>query len=337
MSTERNQFMKIVILDGYALNPGDLDWSGFEKLGSVTVYDKTSLSDQAEIIHRIGDADIVLTNKTPITREILDACPDIRYIGVLATGYNVVDTAAAADFGIPVTNVPAYGTAAVAQFAIAMLLEICSGVAHHSQAVQEGRWEKSECFCFWDFPLIELAGKTMGIIGMGAIGLKTAEIARALDMQVVADGSHPNEAGRKLAEYVTRDELFRRSDVIALHCPLTRDTEGMINRDSISRMKDGVIILNNARGPLIVEQDLADALQSGKVRAAGLDVVCEEPIQADNPLLHAPNCLITPHISWAPVETRSRLMDIAVENLKAFRDGKQQNVVNEPTGITDRK
>ncbi len=316
---------KIVILDGYTENPGDLSWEGFEKLGETTVYDRTSAED---IVSRIGDAEIVYTNKTPITRETLEKCPSVKYIGVLATGYNVVDVSAAKEKGIPVTNIPTYGTDAVGQFAIALLLEICHHVAHHDAAVHAGRWSECPDFCFWDYPLIELSGKTMGIAGFGRIGQVTGRIAKALGMNVIAFDKHQNDAGRAIAEYVSLDELYSRSDVISLHCPLFDDTKGMINRESIQKMKDGVIILNNSRGPLIVEKDLADALNSGKVYAAGVDVVSTEPIREDNPLLKAKNCLITPHISWAPKESRSRLMSIAVENLAAFLNGKMQNVVN---------
>ena len=239
-----------------------------------------------------------------------------------------MDYKAARAKGIPVCNIPAYGTDAVGQFAIALLLEICHHIGHHDGAVKEGRWEKNPDWCFWDYPLIELAGKTMGIIGFGRIGQATGRIAKAMGMEVIACDEAPNEAGGKIARYVSLEEIFARSDVIALHCPLFPATEGIINRKSIAKMKDGVIIINNSRGPLIVEQDLADALASGKVYAAGVDVVSSEPIRPDNPLLKAKNCIITPHISWAPIESRRRLMDIAVENLKAFIEGKPVNVVN---------
>ncbi len=317
--------MKIVILDGYTENPGDLSWSGLEALGELTVYDRTPPEQVAD---RIGDAEIVILNKTPLPREMLDRCPNVRYIGVLATGYNIVDVQAAKERGIPVCNIPTYGTDAVGQFAIAMLLEICHHVAHHDAAVHEGRWESCPDWCFWDYPLIELAGKTMGIIGFGRIGRTTGRIARALGMQVVACDSIETDEGREIGRYLPLEELFACSDVIALHCPLFPETQGIINRDTIAKMKDGVILLNNSRGPLIVEQDLADALNSGKVYAAGLDVVSTEPIRGDNPLLKAKNCLITPHISWAPKESRQRLMGIAVENLRAFLDGNPINVVN---------
>ncbi len=316
---------KIVVLDGYTLNPGDLSWDSLKALGELTVYDRTP-ADQ--IVQRIGDADIVYTNKTPISRATLDACRNIRFIGVLATGYNVVDVTAAKEKGIPVANIPTYGTAAVGQFAIALLLEICHHVAHHSDAVHEGRWENNADWCFWDYPLIELAGKTIGIIGFGRIGQATGAIAKAMGMRVLANDQYQSDAGRAIAEYVEVDTLFRESDVIALHCPLFPETEGIINKNNIAKMKDGVIILNNSRGPLIVEHDLADALNSGKVYAAGLDVVSSEPIRGDNPLLKAKNCIITPHISWAPKESRQRLLEIAVANLRAYLEGAPKNIVN---------
>ena len=317
--------MKIVVLDGFTLNPGDLSWGALETLGEAVVYERT-LRD--EIVSRIADADAILTNKTPITAETLDRCPSVKYIGVLATGYNVVDITAAKERGIPVCNIPTYGTAAVGQFAIAMLLEICHHVAHHSEAVHTGRWSGSIDWCFWDYPLIELEGKTMGIIGLGRIGQRTGEIAKALGMHVVAYDAYQNDAGRAIGSYVDLDTLFAESDVISLHCPLFPETKGIVNKASIAKMKDGVILLNNSRGPLIVEQDLADALNSGKVFAAGLDVVSEEPIRENNPLLTAKNCIITPHISWAPKESRQRLLDAAVANLAAWSSGKAKNVVN---------
>jgi len=317
--------MKIVILDGYTLNPGDLNWDGFEKLGAFTVYNRTYAD---EVIARIGDADAVITNKTLITKEIIAACPSIKYIGVLATGYNVVDVAAAKDAGIPVSNIPAYATAAVAQMTIALLLEICHHVGAHNDAVHSGDWTNSLDFCFWNSPLIELAGKTMGFIGFGRIGQNTAIIAKALGMNILADAEHPSDSGKALGSYVPLDELLAKSDVISLHCPLFPSTEGIINQQSIAKMKDGVILINTSRGALIVEQDLADALNSGKVAAAGVDVAAIEPIKADNPLLTAKNCIITPHIAWAPKESRERLMHIAVENLAAYVAGKPENIVN---------
>ncbi len=317
--------MKIVVLDGYTENPGDLSWSGFESLGEVTVYDRTPAD---KIVERIGDAEIVIMNKTPISRATMDACPNIKYIGVLATGYNVVDVAAAKEKGIPVCNIPTYGTASVGQFAIGLLLAICHHIGAHNESVHKGDWEHNIDWCYWNYPLIELADKTLGIIGFGRIGQTTGKIAKAMGMKVLAYDSYPNEAGKAVAEYVDLDTLLANSDVIALHCPLFPETEGIINKDTIAKMKDGVIILNNSRGPLIVEQDLADALNSGKVYAAGVDVVSTEPIKGDNPLLTAKNCIITPHISWAAKEPRQRIMDMSVDNLKAFLAGAPVNVVN---------
>lgn len=320
--------MKIVILDGYTENPGDLSWDGLAALGDLTVYDRTSLTDEKEIVERIGDAEIVFTNKTPITKTVMDACPSLKFIGVLATGYNVVDVVCAKEKGIPVANVPSYGTAAVGQFAIALLLEICHHIGAHSNSVHAGDWENSADWCYWNTPLIELDGKTMGILGFGRIGQRTGAIAKALGMRVIAHDTFQSDAGREVAEYVELDTLLAESDVITLHCPLFPSTQGIINKDTIAKMKDGVILLNNSRGPLIVEKDLADALNSGKVAAAGLDVVSSEPICGDNPLLHAPNCIITPHISWAPKESRQRIMDCAIENVRAYIDGNPINIVN---------
>ncbi len=317
--------MKIVILDAYTENPGDLSWEEFQKLGETVIYDRTPLD---KIVERIGDAEMIITNKTPLSAETFDVCKNIKYVGVLATGYNVVDCEKAKVLGIPVTNIPTYGTDAVGQFAIALLLEICHHIGHHDKAVKDGRWETNIDWCFWDYPLIELAGKTIGIIGFGRIGQTTGRIARAIGMKVIAYDEYPNDQGKAIADYVTLDTLYEHSDIIALHCPLLPSTQGMINKNCIAKMKDGVIILNNSRGPLIVEQDLADALNSGKVYAAGLDVVSAEPIKGDNPLLNAKNCIITPHISWASKESRQRLMDIALDNLKAFLTGKPINVVN---------
>jgi glycerate dehydrogenase len=319
--------MKIVVLDGYTENPGDLSWDGLARFGELRIYERTPY-ETAEIVRRIGDAEIVVTNKVPLSREVLDACPGVRFIAVLATGYNVVDVACAREKGIPVSNVPAYGTQAVAQFAIALLLEICAHVAHHSEAVHAGRWQNAPDWTFWDYPLIELAGKTMGIVGFGRIGQATGRIAKALGMRVLAAGSRETEAGREIATYVDLDTLYAESDVICLHCPLFAENRGMINRESIAKMKPGVILINNARGGLIVEQDLADALNEGRVLAAGVDVVSTEPIRADNPLLKAKNCFITPHISWAPKEARQRILDTTEENLRAFLEGRPVNVVN---------
>ncbi len=320
--------MKIVVLDGYTENPGDLSWEPLKQLGDLTVYDRTPVSDRDEIIRRIGDAQVVFTNKTPLDRQVMEACPGLKFISVLATGYNVVDVACARERGIPVSNIPSYGTDAVGQFAIALLLEICHHIGHHDQAVKAGRWTSSPDWCFWDYPLIELAGKTMGVIGFGRIGRKTGQIAAAMGMKVLAYDRNETEEGRQLAEYTDLDTLLARSDVIALHCPLFPETEGIICRETIAKMKDGVIILNNSRGPLIVEADLAEALNAGKVYAAGLDVAREEPIPADSPLLTARNCILTPHISWAPRESRQRIMDMSAENLRAYLAGTPIHVVN---------
>ena len=318
--------MKIVVLDGYTLNPGDITWEGMEALGELTVYDRTKAEDVAA---RIDDADVVYTNKTPITKETLDACPNVKFIGVLATGYNIVDIAAAKEKGIPVSNIPTYGTAAVSQFAIGLLLELCHHIGEHSDAVKAGEWTSNPDWCFWKYPLVELDGKTMGIIGFGRIGQDTGKIAQALGMKVLAyDAFKRPELETETCHYVDLDILLAESDVIALHCPLFPDTEGIINKDTIAKMKDGVMIINNSRGPLVVEQDLRDALDSGKVAGAAVDVVSTEPIRMDNPLIGAKNVIITPHISWAPKESRQRLMNIAVDNLKCYAEGKPQNVVN---------
>ena len=318
--------MKIVVLDGYTENPGDLSWEGFAQLGGLTVYDRTPAN---QIVERIGGAEIVITNKTPLSADTLAQCPNIRYIGVLATGYNVVDVEAAKARNISVTNIPTYGTQAVAQFTIALLLELCHHIGAHSDAVKRGDWSRCEDFCFWNYPLIELDGKTMGIIGFGKIGRATARIAQALGMRVLAyDSYHDETMVTETCRYAELEELLSQSDVIALHCPLFPATQGIINKDTIAKMKDGVLLVNTSRGPLIVEQDLATALNSGKVAGAACDVISTEPIQPDNPLLTAKNSIITPHIAWAPKESRQRLMNIAVENLQAFLKGQPVNVVN---------
>ncbi len=318
--------MKIVVLDGYTLNPGDLSWTELEKLGACTCYDRTPPEN---IVERIGDAAIAFTNKTPLTRDILQQCPALRYVGVLATGYNVVDVAAAKEQGIIVTNIPTYGTSAVAQYVFALLLEICHHVGAHHEAVQAGEWAQRGDFSFWNYPLIELKDKTMGIIGFGRIGQVTAQIANAFGMKVLAyDNYRKKELETDVLRYAELDEIYASADVISLHCPLFDSTRGMINKASLAKMKPGVIIINTSRGPLIVEEDLAEALANGQVFAAALDVVATEPIEADSPLLSAPNCIITPHIAWAPKESRERLLGIAVDNLSAFLAGSPVNVVN---------
>lgn len=318
--------MKIVVLDGYALNPGDLDWGCLEQFGNVTVYDRTDT--EAEAIARIGDAQIILTNKVPITDSLLDACPSIRLICEQATGYNNIDCTAARIRSIPVCNVPSYSTDSVAQLTFALLLEICHNVGLHSTQVHQGMWCDSPIFCFWSAPLTELKGKTLGIIGLGRIGRAVARIATAFGMEVIAYSRSRRAECTPLAQYVELDELLSRSDVISLHCPLFPETEKLINEETLSRMKDGAILLNTSRGGLIDEAAVTQALTSGKLRAAGLDVVSVEPMRQDNPLLTAPNCFITPHIAWAPLEARSRLMSILVENIRAFLNGSPKNVVN---------
>lgn len=320
--------MKIVVLDGYAENPGDISWSPLEVLGELTVYDRTALTESLLIAERIGDAEIAVTNKTPITRTVIDACPNLRAIAVLATGYNVVDTAYAREKNIPVMNVPVYGTDNVAQYAIALLLEACSQVGHHDRSVHAGEWTRSIDFCYWQKPLIEVSGKTAGIIGFGRIGQAVARILSAMNVRVLAYSRSERAEGRALADYVPLDTLFQKSDFIFLHCPLTPETDGIINAANIAKMKDGVIIVNNGRGQLIVEEDLAAALTRGKVAYAAVDVASSEPIAAENPLLHAPNCIITPHISWATKEARERIMQMTADNVRAFMDGKPTNVVN---------
>ena len=321
--------MKIVVLDEYTENPGDLSWSELEKLGSVTAYDRTAYAESPLIAERIGDAEIVVMNKTPISRETIDKCPNIKLIAVLATGYNVVDYNYAREKGIPVVNVPTYGTASVSQFSIALLLEICHHIGHHSESVHAGNWANNADWCYWDYPLIELAGKTFGLLGCGRIGIHTAEAAKGLGMHVIAYNRSQSQAAKDLGvEFVDLDGLFARSDVLALQMPLADFNVGIINKENIAKMKDGVIILNNSRGQMVVEQDLADALNSGKVAFAGLDVVSTEPIRADNPLLKAKNCIITPHMSWGSQGSRQRIMDCTVNNIRAFLSGAPENVVN---------
>ncbi len=317
--------MKIVVLDGHALNPGDLSWDCLKEFGDLTVYERTP---EGEAASRIGDAQIVLTNKTPITAQILDQCPHIRLICVLATGYNVVDCIAARQRSIPVCNVPDYGTAAVAQFTFALLLEICHQVGHHSSAVHAGRWSSCPDFCFWDTPQMELAGKTLGIIGFGRIGRAVGQIAKAFGMEVLAYNRSQCEEGAAIGTYVDLDTLLANSDIVSLHCPLTAENRHMINAASIIKMKDGAILLNTARGPLIDEQALSDALASGKLRFAAADVATSEPIPSNSPLLAAPNCILTPHMAWAPRESRQRILECTVRSIRAFFVGRSENCVN---------
>ena len=319
--------MKLVVTDGYTINPGDLSWDPLREFGELVVFDR-SPRDEDEMIRRIGDADILVANKAKVSRRVIDACPNLKFITIQAAGYDVIDYEYAREKGIPLSNVPDYGSAAVAQYAIALLLEICDRVGHHAQAVQQGRWAESGEWCFWDYPMIELAGKTMGIIGFGRIGQHVGKMARALGMDVIAFNRSRKPEGALIADYVELDELLRRSDVISLHCPLFPETREIINKNTIAKMKDGVIILNNSRGALVAEQDLADALNSGKVYAAGLDVVSAEPIREDNPLLRAKNCIITPHISWASIESRRRIIESTAGNIRAWLAGDPRNVVN---------
>ncbi|QOY36623.1 D-2-hydroxyacid dehydrogenase [Anaerobacillus isosaccharinicus] len=323
--------MKAVVLDGYTLNPGDLEWAPLKELVDVTIYDRTtySLDEVPLVLDRTKGADIILTNKTPIPEEVINELPNLKYIGMLSTGFDVVDIKAAKEKNIVVSNIPSYGTDTVSQMAIALLLEICHHVGSHSDSVKQGNWTNNDDWCYWNFPLIELSGKTMGIVGYGRIGQSTGRIAQALGMKVLAYDHYKIEGlESENMKYVDLDELYTNSDVISLHCPLTEENKEMINKDSISIMKDGVIIINNSRGSLINEEDLANALNNNKVGGAALDVVSSEPIKENNPLLDAKNCIITPHISWATKEARQRLFNTAVENVRMFLDGNPTNVVN---------
>lgn len=319
--------MKIVNLDGYTTNPGDLSWEGIKRFGDYTVYDRTAPN---QIVERAKGAEILIVNKTVITRDILDKLsPKLKYIGLQSTGYNVVDCAYAKELGITVCNIPSYSTNAVAQLVFAFILQITNEVTLHSEAVKNGEWCSCPDFCFWKKPLTELAGKTIGIIGFGAIGQKVAKLAEAFDMNVLAYAPRPKEKGDlTTVEFTDLDTLLSLSDIITCHCPLTPHTTGMINKESISKMKNGVIFINTSRGPVVDEKALADALNNGKIKAAGLDVLETEPAKCDNPLLNAQNCYITPHIAWAAEETRARLLGILEENIEAYLNGKPQNVVN---------
>lgn len=318
--------MKIVILDAYAANPGDLSWDGLRAFGELTVYDRTA---PEQVLERIADAEVVYTNKTVLTRELLSRCKNLKLVSVLATGYNVVDVEAAKELGILVCNSPAYSTASVAQLTIAHLLELCHHVGAHSEACHNGQWANSPDFCFWNYPMMELDGKIMGIIGYGSIGQAVGEIAQALGMSLLVYSRNIRpELESETCHYADLDTLLSLSDVISLHCPQTEQTTGLINKDTIAKMKDGAILLNTSRGGLVVEADLAEALTSGKLRGAAVDVVSKEPIDPHNPLLTAPNLMMTPHIAWAPLEARQRLLAIAEDNLKAYVDGAPIHVVN---------
>lgn len=318
--------MKIVILDGHALNPGDISWAGFEALGEVVLYERTA-NDPVEIIARIGDAQVALSNKVPITEEILAGCPNLEYVGVMATGFNQIDLAACAKHQVTVTNIPAYGSEAVAQFTFALLLEITSQVALHNASVHQGDWQRCPDFTYFVKPLMELQGKTIGLIGYGAIAKEVAEIAHAFKMKVIYWNHRKKAPQAPWASQVSLAELYQKADVVSLHVPLFPETAKMIDQAALDQMKTGAILLNTSRGPLLEEAAVAEALHSGKLAACGLDVVAQEPILPDNPLLTAPNCWLTPHIAWAAVETRARLMGIGVENLARYLEGQPQNVV----------
>lgn len=318
--------MKIVILDGYTLNPGDLSWDGLKRLGDVEIYDRTPAD---KVVERANGAEIVFTNKTPIDEEALHNLPLLKYIGVLATGYNIVNTEVAKQKGIIVSNVPGYGTASVVQMTFALLLELCLHVQRHSDSVMEGRWSRSPDFCFWNYPLIELSGKTIGIIGFGTIGRQIGDVATAFGMNIIATSRRrTDESHRNNFNWAEVPELLAQSDVVTIHCPLTPETKGLINKESLQLMKSPAFLLNTSRGPIIVDEDLADALNTDVIAGAGIDVLSVEPPAADNPLFKAKNCIITPHIAWATKEARSRLIDIAVSNVSAFLKGSPVNVVN---------
>jgi glycerate dehydrogenase len=318
--------MKLVVLDGYTLNPGDLNWEGIKKFGDLEVHDRTP---ESLIVERCKGAEIIFTNKTPLREAILSQLPDLKYIGVLATGYNVVDVDYAKTRGIAVANVPGYGTASVVQMTFALLLELCQHVQSHSDSVRQGGWAASPDFCYWNYPLIELEGKSIGIIGFGSIGQKVADIATAFGMNVIGfSRTRSDQSHRNNFKWAELNDLLKESDVVSVHCPLFPETQGIINKNSLRLMKRTAFFLNTSRGPLMVDQDLADALNEGIIAGAGIDVLSVEPPSADNPLFKAKNCLITPHIAWATKEARSRLMGIAENNLSSFLNQKPINIVN---------
>jgi glycerate dehydrogenase len=318
--------MKLVVLDGYTLNPGDLNWEGIKKFGNLEVYDRTA---ESLIVERCKGAEIIFTNKTPLRESVLSQLPDLKYIGVLATGYNVVDVDYAKTRGIAVANVPGYGTASVVQMTFALLLELCQHVQSHSDSVRQGDWASSPDFCYWNYPLIELEGKSIGIIGFGSIGQKVADIATAFGMNIIGfSRTRSDQSYRKNFKWAELNDLLKESDVVSVHCPLFPETQGIINKGSLRLMKRTAFFLNTSRGPLMVDQDLADALNEGIIAGAGIDVLSVEPPSANNPLFKAKNCLITPHIAWATKEARSRLMGIAENNLSSFLNQKPINIVN---------
>jgi glycerate dehydrogenase len=317
--------MKIVVLDGFTLNPGDLSWDGLKKYGDVVVYDRTT-PDQ--VVGRAKDAEIIITNKTVLDEKVLNLLPLVKYIGVLATGYNIVDVGTAGNKGVTVTNVPGYSTDSVVQMMFALLLELTLHVQRHSDAVMDGKWAQSKDFAFWDYPLVELAGKTMGIIGFGNIGKRVVDVATAFGMNIICSSrTESDQSHRKNFRWVGIPELLEQSDVVSIHCPLTAENKGLINRESLQMMKRTAFLINTSRGPIINDADLADALNRDVIAGAGMDVLSVEPPQANNPLFKAKNCIITPHIAWATQEARARLMDIAVGNVAAFVSGKPVNMV----------
>lgn len=318
--------MKIVILDGYALNPGDLSWDSLRQLGELTVYDRTPAD---KVVDRAKGAEVVITNKTPIGKNEIDQLSSLKYIGVIATGYNIIDIEAAKKKGILVTNIPGYSTASVVQLTFALILELCLHVQRHSDSVMDGKWARSLDFSFWDYPLVELSGKTMGIIGFGGIGQAVADVATAFGMNVIGNSrTQTDQSSRKNFRWVSIPELLKSSDVISIHCPLTADTQGLINAENLKLMKGSAFLINTARGPIIVDQDLANALNEDIIAGAGIDVLSVEPPSKDNPLFNAKNCIITPHIAWATLEARTRLMGIATHNLTSFIKGEPINIVN---------
>ncbi|MCW3078656.1 D-2-hydroxyacid dehydrogenase [Segetibacter sp.] len=318
--------MKIVILDGYALNPGDLSWNELKKSGDVTVYDRTPVD---KVVERAAGAEILFTNKTVVTEEAINSLPALKFIGVLATGYNIVNTEAAKAKGIVVANVPGYGTTSVVQMTFALLLELCLHVQKHSDLVMEGKWAKSADWCFWDYPLVELAGKTIGIIGYGSIGQKVGDVATAFGMNIIANSRHwTDQSHQPNFRWAEVPELLAQSDVVTIHCPLFPETKGLINKERLKTMKPSAFLLNTSRGPIIIDEDLADALNNNVIAGAGIDVLSVEPPSKGNPLFSAKNCIITPHISWATKEARERLMAVTANNLAAFINGNPVNVVN---------
>ncbi len=317
--------MKIVILDGYTLNPGDLSWDELKQLGDVEIHDRTP---QDKVVERAKDAEVVFTNKTPLGEDLLNQLPKLKFIGVLATGYNVINIEVAKQKGVVVSNVPGYGTPSVVQMTFALLLELCQHVQHHSNTVRDGKWSASKDFCYWDYPLVELENKTIGIVGFGDIGSKVGDVATAFGMNIIGNSRTQTDQGhRKNFKWASVPDLLKQSDVVSIHCPLTPETKGLINKENLQLMKPSAFLLNTSRGPVIVDQDLADALNNDVIAGAGIDVLSTEPPPAGNPLFTAKNCVITPHISWATKEARTRLMDITVNNLSAFLNGKPVNVV----------